>query len=339
MIIFIKILIVLTFLFNSSTPNNTTVENPPKQAINSQSNITINPSSPISFNYISLRSSSSKSGNKVNFLTFGRNIYITNCTNSAIDIDKMELIKMKPDSTKLLVNRDNALTEGYLPNKLTNIDPSKVKLEYNTLKLPPNTIDALYSMVAVAKRNKIKGFIINSAYRNENTQRIIFNSNFKTFIKTSKTYNEAYEKTRKLVALPGFSEHQIGLALDIFSINGRHRTDFEGTKEQNWLCNNSYKYGFIMRYPKDKTKETNSSYEPWHFRYVGIPLSTYLHEKNVCLEEFYTKIFIGAILENDVSVFLQVKAYQQVFVDKAILPLVELEPVVKGTMLLTVKKV
>ena len=193
-------------------------------------------------------------------------------------------------------------------------------------------------MIDGAKKSNVKDFIINSAYRSESVQREIFNSNLKQFRKTSKTYNEAYEKTRQLVALPGNSEHQTGLALDIFSVKGLHRNDFVGTKEQLWLEKNSYKYGFIIRYPKDKTKETNSTYEPWHIRYVGIPLSSYLYHKNLCLDEFYDKIFAGEILEDNNYAFMKIKDNQKIYADKSLISKAQLETVIKGTRLITFKK-
>jgi len=331
---FIPILLVaLVFVSDATTFKLTAAENQPKQAIEKLSDKTSN-----SIKLTELHCISTKNGSKINFLTAGSKIYITACTPSSIDINKLKLIKSNTSSTKILVNRNSSLAKGYIPENLTSINSNKIKLEYTNLKLIPKTITALYSMVAAAKKNNVKSFIINSAYRNEHTQREIFNANLKIFRKSSKTYNEAFEKTRKLVALPGNSEHQTGLAIDIFSVNGLHRNNFEGTKEQLWLNKNSYKYGFIIRYPKDKTKETDSNFEPWHIRYVGIPLSSYLYDKNLCLEEFYDKIFAGGFLENNNYVFMKIKDKENVYIDQNMLSQTELESVKKGIQLLTVKK-
>lgn len=274
----------------------------------------------------------------VNFYKKNNNIYITYEAPKNLDTGILHEIKPNTaDSSKLLVNKDNSLPKDYAPQKLTAIRPDKVKLEYPDLQLIPRTLDALYSMVEAAKDAGIKGFIVNSAYRSLSTQQIIFDSNLNSFKKTSKTYEEAYAKTRLLVALPGNSEHHTGLALDIFSVTGRHRDDFEGTGEQIWLNRNLYKYGFILRYPRDKTEKTSSTYEPWHIRFTGIPLSTYMTEKKLCLEEFYEKILSDGILENSPYLFMRVKSSQKVYVAPELLNHVELESVNKENALLTVK--
>lgn len=331
------LLFTLLFLFNTTTIKITAAADQLSQTIEmemeSESDTVSN-----SLTFTEQYSVSIKNGSKINFLTAKNCIYITSCNAQSINVNDLKEINIITDSSKILVNKNNSLTKGYIPKNLTSINPTKVKLEYSGLKLIPETTNALYSLVNAAKKSNVKGFIVNSAYRSENTQREIFNANFKTFNRTSKTYKDAYERTRKLVALPGNSEHQTGLAIDIFSLNGRHRNDFAGTKEQLWLNKNLYKYGFIIRYPIDKTKETDSTYEPWHIRYVGIPLSSYLYNKNLCLEEFYDKIFAGSILEDNDYLFMQINDNQKVFIDKTLLSQAKLETVKKGVNLLILKK-
>lgn len=86
-----------------------------------------------------------------------------------------------------------------------------------------------------------------------------------------------------IVAKPGFSEHETGYAFD-FSETVNY--DYQGTGDFEWLNTNCYKYGFVIRYAKDKEDITEFRYEPWHFRYVGIPHATYMTENNLCLEEY-----------------------------------------------------
>ncbi|WP_313563678.1 M15 family metallopeptidase [Ruminiclostridium cellobioparum] len=274
----------------------------------------------------------------VNIYGRNNNIYIT--SHELNEINLKALKQIETDNTagsKLLVNKDNPLPENFIPQNLVNIDSGKVKLEYQELKLLPVTLKALYSMVEAAKEDGVKGFIINSAYRSLTTQQQIFDANLSGFKKSSKTYEEAYAKTRQLVALPGNSEHHTGLAADIFSVSGRHRNDFNGTKEQVWLNTNLQKYGFIIRYPQDKTKETNAVYEPWHIRYVGIPLSIYMKERNLCLEEFYSKIFSGEVLGDNESAFMGIKKTQQVFTDEELTSKVSLERINEDNALLTLQ--
>ena len=87
-------------------------------------------------------------------------------------------------------------------------------------------------------------------------------------------------------ARPGFSEHHTGLAVDIDNIETSYM-NFENTKEFTWMMENAYKYGFILRYPKDKVDITGYMYEPWHYRYVGIEIASYIKENNITYEEYY----------------------------------------------------
>lgn len=93
------------------------------------------------------------------------------------------------------------------------------------------------------------------------------------------------------VALPGRSEHQTGLSLDIVAVDYPVLdVTQERRKEQQWLMKNSWKYGFILRYPKDKTSITKIGYEPWHYRYVGRKAAREMKKKNLCLEEYIDKL-------------------------------------------------
>ncbi len=98
---------------------------------------------------------------------------------------------------------------------------------------------------------------------------------------------EAKKKAAQWIAIPGTSEHQTGLALDIVSSSYQLlNKEQENTPEQKWLIENSYKYGFILRYPSDKTNITGIEYEPWHYRYVGKETAKEITERGICLEEY-----------------------------------------------------
>jgi len=98
-------------------------------------------------------------------------------------------------------------------------------------------------------------------------------------------------KAAKYVALPGQSEHQTGLAMDVTSesANWGLSNNFGETNEGKWLKDNCYKYGFILRYPEGKEDITGYNYEPWHIRYVGKKVSTYIYTNNITLEEFFSE--------------------------------------------------
>ena len=96
----------------------------------------------------------------------------------------------------------------------------------------------------------------------------------------------------KVVAVPGTSEHQLGLALDIVDLNNQNLdTSQEDTPVQKWLIEHSWEYGFILRYPNDKSEITGIIYEPWHYRYVGRDAAREIHERGVCLEEYLSADF------------------------------------------------
>jgi zinc D-Ala-D-Ala carboxypeptidase len=125
--------------------------------------------------------------------------------------------------------------------------------------------------------------IIGSGYRSAALQQTYLNSAINSI---------GLEAANQAIALPGQSEHQTGLAVDISSASLGCYLDecFSGTDDGKWLSSNSYKYGFILRYPKGKETITGYQYEPWHFRYVGIELATALFESNLTLDEAWPYI-------------------------------------------------
>lgn len=94
--------------------------------------------------------------------------------------------------------------------------------------------------------------------------------------------------TKKFVQAPGCSEHHTGLAVDLALFNPEDGSsqDFDGKGKYEWFSKNAWKYGFILRYPKDKESVTGIGYEPWHFRYVGVPHAYYITKNRLCLEEY-----------------------------------------------------
>lgn len=135
----------------------------------------------------------------------------------------------------------------------------------NTVQLSPRLVDKFRTMVKDAAQEGVVHFLISSGYRNEVKQ------------------EELYRTMGAQLALPaGHSEHNLGLSLDI----GSSQAEMNHAPEGKWLKNHSWKYGFILRYPEDKTAVTGIQFEPWHFRYVGLPHSAIMWEKNLVLEEY-----------------------------------------------------
>lgn len=129
--------------------------------------------------------------------------------------------------------------------------------------------------------------IICSAYRTQKKQEQLFHNKVERLIEQGYSESEAETEASKVVAVPGTSEHQLGLAVDIADANHQALDETqEDTEVQKWLMAHSWEYGFILRYPNDKNEITGIIYEPWHYRYVGREDAEQIHALGVCLEEY-----------------------------------------------------
>lgn len=173
----------------------------------------------------------------------------------------------------ILVNKYNYLPENYIPENLEEIDK---KYSIGGMKLVNYAKEAFEKMASDAKKENLS-IIAMSSYRSYTYQVNLYNRyKEQDGEETADTYS----------ARAGFSEHQTGLTVDVY--NGKKDyTEFENTKEFTWMQENAHNYGFILRFPKDKTKLTGYQYESWHYRYVGKEIATYIKEKNICFEEYY----------------------------------------------------
>ena len=195
---------------------------------------------------------------------------------------KSPLIKVdtKEDSITVLVNREYRMSADYIPADL--VVPNVRFSFYGTFEksyVRKVTAGALEKLFAAAERD---GVILKavSGYRSYARQKEIYDRNVSSRGKSA---------TDLVSAKPGSSEHQTGLTIDVSSeaVGCALEESFGDTSDGKWLAKNCHNYGFIIRYPKDKTKITGYSYEPWHIRYVGRKLATYLYKKDLTLEEYY----------------------------------------------------
>ena len=132
---------------------------------------------------------------------------------------------------------------------------------------------------------------VSTAYRDMQLQTEIFEKRTQMNMELGLSREEAIKKTATLVAWPGCSEHHTGLAVDILSEDRDLPNDqFGTTPEGKWLAANCARYGFILRYPADKTAVTGIIYEPWHFRYVGTVHAEQMMASGLCLEEYVERI-------------------------------------------------
>lgn len=192
------------------------------------------------------------------------------------------VLDREPESMTVIVNKELSLPADYIPPDLVVPNVPYSFPYYDEKKLMrKEAAGALEDLFAAASTD---GYALNgvSAYRSYERQYEIFTNNVKV---------KGLDHTTKYSAIPGYSEHQTGLAIDVSSkaCNNRLDVTFADTKESDWLKKNAHLYGYIIRYPEDKTAITGFSYEPWHIRYVGIALATYLYENNLCLEEYYNQ--------------------------------------------------
>ena len=123
--------------------------------------------------------------------------------------------------------------------------------------------------------------LINESFRTAERQQQILDKYIKKYEDAGMNHDDAVAKALTIVAVPGTSEHQLGLALDIIA-----EYDSDNNPTWNWLRDNCWRYGFILRYPKGKEDVTGIDYEPWHFRYVGVPTAQEITESGLCLEEY-----------------------------------------------------
>lgn len=150
-------------------------------------------------------------------------------------------------------------------------------------------ISDLLAMMQAARDDGIN-LMIRSPYRTDNRQETNFNKRIRVYMGQGYSYMEAYKLTSQVITVPGASEHQVGLALDIVCDTYDSLTEgFGDTTAGQWLAEHSSEYGFILRYPAGKEYITSIEYEPWHFRYVGREAATIMQDEEICLEEFWDK--------------------------------------------------
>ncbi len=181
---------------------------------------------------------------------------------------------VKTYSVDMIVNKYNKLERDFEPNNLVELTKCSDSGEY----LSKEAKEA-YDKLCDASKKAGLHLGVTSSYRSYDSQKKIYDSYLKS---------NGQEYVDKYVATPGFSEHQTGLALDVKSTLS---SPFKTTKEYKWMIDNSYKYGFVLRYPEGLENITGYNAESWHFRYVGKEIAKYIHENNITYEE-YCAIFL-----------------------------------------------
>ena len=183
----------------------------------------------------------------------------------------------KDDWNLILVNENSPIPESFEP-KLEKIEGGKL--------VDTRIVPALTKMFHAMRAEGLDPMVC-SGYRTIEKQHNLFEEDIQTQVRAGKTYDQAFYKAKEYTALPGASEHHTGLAVDIVGRSHQNLNLAQSkTREALWLAEHSAEYGFILRYPADKTEETGIAYESWHFRYVGEEAAKYMKENGLVLEEF-----------------------------------------------------
>ena len=220
--------------------------------------------------YINLFNKESNLTKIVSLVNVGaNNNFYTNAKKT--DINKKEL---------MLTNKFNYLDDTYDSKDMISVS-NRYSYGENQM-LTSDTFDAFKKMFDDAKKEDIT-LIVNSSYRSYADQEEIYERYKK---------NKGEEYADSIAARAGYSEHQTGYAIDLITYGATSST-FEETDAFMWLQNNAYKYGFILRYPKDKEYLTGYSYESWHYRYVGTNAAKYIHDNNITFDEYYAYFIEG----------------------------------------------
>ncbi|NKQ22763.1 VanY-A/VanY-F/VanY-M family D-Ala-D-Ala carboxypeptidase [Brevibacillus laterosporus] len=217
-------------------------------------------------------------------------IYEQNDNATAENIQKIEITEEQVyQGNLLLINNEYSVQQVGIKSDIVNLFTHKelttgYELLNSEIKLSEEIAEKFSEMIAAAEEDGVSNFLISSGYRDLDVQ------------------SRLYEEMGADYALPaGHSEHNLGLALDV----GSTQMKMDKAPEGEWIEENSWKYGFILRYPLDKTDVTGIQYEPWHIRYVDLPHSAIMQEMNLVLKEYldYSKE------EKSISVSVDGKKY------------------------------
>nr|WP_326185312.1 M15 family metallopeptidase [uncultured Oscillibacter sp.] len=191
--------------------------------------------------------------------------------------DARDTVEETADWRLLLVNPWNSLPEDFTV---------ELQTLSNGMKVDERIVEDLNAMLADCRKAGLRPRIC-SAYRPLETQTRLYNNKIARLRAAGYSREAAVKEAGRWVAVPGTSEHQTGLALDIvaadYQVLDKRQ---EETAEQKWLMEHCWEYGFILRYPSDKSEITGIGYEPWHYRYVGREAALAIRDSGLCFEEY-----------------------------------------------------
>ncbi|MDE6659535.1 MAG: M15 family metallopeptidase [Eubacterium sp.] len=187
-------------------------------------------------------------------------------------------ISLQSDRTDILVNANNPIPDDW------KVDLVEL---HNGHQIDRRAYESLQKMMDDARANGWNPLIC-SSYRTTSYQQKLFDNRVERMKNQGMSEKEAVQDTEKWIAIPGTSEHETGLAVDIVTIENQNLDKSQLESDcQKWLMEHCYDYGFILRYPEDKAELTGIDFEPWHYRYVGYDIAQYIKNNNICLEEYH----------------------------------------------------
>lgn len=188
--------------------------------------------------------------------------------------EEVDAVAAQPDETWLLmlVNRDHPIPEDYVVGDLVELRGGQ--------KVDRRIYPDLQEMFDAARAEGVYP-IVGSGFRTREKQQSLMDNKIASYREQGYDSTEAVELAEAWVAVPGTSEHEVGICADINATSGSTSDEV-----YQWLAKNAWKYGFILRYPEDKTDVTKTIYEPWHYRYVGREAAAEIQASGLCLEEY-----------------------------------------------------
>ena len=194
----------------------------------------------------------------------------------------------KDASCRLLYNPWNSMGADEAPDDLVSLYSLSIVVSLSSIQLDRQSASFARAMFDAMVQDGVTNYIVVSGYRNYAKQQQLYADKLASYKALGYGDEEADQLTRSIVAVPGTSEHQSGLSMDISNTaqGGTLSGNVEKSAVGAWLKERSWEFGYTLRYPKDKSNLTGIVYEPWHFRFVGAPHAQILQERGLCLEEY-----------------------------------------------------
>lgn len=207
----------------------------------------------------------------------------------SIDMEKYQTAIWSEDQAHLiLANKQTPLGSSHTPASLSQI-PAELTLYGKEIQLESTAALAAEAMVRELRNLGYADIAITSGYRSYEYQQVLFNTYLSNEMAAHPDWSrrQCEDEVLTYSARPGESEHQTGLCIDLISVNHVSLDEsFAQNPAYSWLTENAHCFGFILRYPSDKTAVTGYAYEPWHYRFVGVEAAARIHEQGITLEEY-----------------------------------------------------